>query len=88
MKVVKTKTNPAPIPTPDEPVGTVMNMVEMRDAIRNMCSELVQKDKKNKAGIENIFSKFKATHLKMVDDSQIPGLYAELMYVDFKGSLK
>tara|TARA_R110002126_G_scaffold241225_1_gene384686 strand:- start:125 stop:553 length:429 start_codon:yes stop_codon:yes gene_type:complete len=95
VKVVKTKTNPAPIPTPDETIPNIveqpavaLGVLEMRDAIRNMCSELVQKDKKNKAGIENIFSKFKATHLKMVDDSQIPGLYAELMYVDFKGSLK
>jgi hypothetical protein len=51
-----------------------------------MCSEMVQKDKKNKAGIEVIFAKYKATHLKMVDDAHIPSLYDSLTV--FKGKLK
>jgi hypothetical protein len=86
VKPVKKVSNPTPVATADEPVGTAMNIVEMRDAIRTMCSEMVQSDKKNKVGIGDIFSKFKATHLKMVNDAQIPALYAELMA--FKGNLK
>ena len=79
---------PAPIADVlvDQPAVT-MGVLEMRDAIRTMCSEMVQSDKKkNKVGIEDIFSKFKATHLKMVSDTTIPALYAELM--TFKGNLK
>lgn len=86
VKPVKKVSNPTPVATADEPVGTAMNVVEMRDAIRTMCSEMVQSDKKNKAGIEVIFEKFKATHLKMVDDARIAFLYKELMA--FKGNLK
>jgi hypothetical protein len=86
VKPVKKVSNPTPVATADEPVGTAMNIVEMRDAIRTMCSEMVQSDKKNKVGIEDIFLKFKATHLKMVNDATVPALYAELMA--FKGALK
>ena len=86
IKPVKKVSSPTPVATADEPVGTAMNVVEMRDAIRTMCSEMVQSDKKSKVGIEDIFSKFKATHLKMVDDARIAFLYKELMA--FKGSLK
>jgi hypothetical protein len=85
VKPVKKVIIPAPIATADEPVGTAMNVVEMRDTIRTMCSELSQSDKKNKAGIEAIFANYKATHLRMVDDATVPALYAELM--TFKGSL-
>jgi hypothetical protein len=85
VKPVKKVIIPAPIATADEPVGTAMNVVEMRDTIRTMCSELSQSDKKNKAGIEAIFANYKATHLRMVDDATVPALYAELMV--FKGSL-
>tara|TARA_R110000868_G_scaffold248635_1_gene505199 strand:- start:889 stop:1311 length:423 start_codon:yes stop_codon:yes gene_type:complete len=78
---------PAPIADVlvDQP-AVALGVLEMRDAIRTMCSEMVQKDKKNKPGIEVIFLKFKATHLKMVPDTTIPALYAELM--TFKGKLK
>ena len=51
-----------------------------------MCSEMVQNNKENKTGIEALFSKYKATHLKMVPDVQIPALYAEL--ITYKGNLK
>jgi hypothetical protein len=91
IKVAKPKLTP--IVTADE---TVTNIVEqpavaldilgMRDAIRTMCSEMVQSDKKNKVGIEDIFSKFKATHLKMVNDATVPALYAHVLV--FKGALK
>jgi len=86
VKPVKKVSNPTPVATADEPVGTAMNIVEMRDAIRTMCSEMVQSDKKNKVGIEDIFSKFKATHLKMVNDATVPALYAHVLV--FKGALK
>ena len=93
VKPVKQKPIPVFIPAPDETVTNIveqpavtMGVLEMRDAIRTMCSEMVQKDKKNKEGIEVIFLKFKATHLKMVSDTSIPALYAELMA--FKGKLK
>jgi hypothetical protein len=86
VKPVKPKPTPAPIVTADEPVETAMNVLEMRDAIRTMCSEMVQSGKKNKIGIEDIFSKFKATHLKMVNDTHIPSLYDSLTV--FKGKLK
>jgi hypothetical protein len=80
---------PAPAPTADilvDPPTVALGVLEMRDAIRTTCSELVQKDKKNKAGIEVIFAKYKATHLKMVDDAHIPSLYDSLTV--FKGKLK
>jgi hypothetical protein len=93
VKPVKQKPIPVFIPAPDETVTNIvdqpavtMGVLEMRDAIRTMCSEMVQKDKKNKAGIEVIFAKYKATHLKMVDDTTIPALYAEL--TTYKGNLK
>lgn len=93
VKPVKQKPIPVFIPAPDKPVTNIveqsvvtMGVLEMRDAIRTMCSEMVQNRKESKAGIEVIFSKYKATHLKMVDDTQIPALYAELMA--FKGKLK
>ena len=65
------------------PLGVALNVLDMRDNIRTICSELVQKDKKNKLGIEDIFSKFKATHLRMVDDETVPKLYTKLLL--FKG---
>lgn len=93
VKPVKKVSNPAPALTPDETVTNIveqpavaLGVLEMRDAIRTMCSEMVQKDKKNKAGIEVIFAKYKATHLKMVDDAHIPSLYDSLTV--FKGKLK
>ena len=93
VKPVKKVSNPTPTLTPDETVTNIveqpavaLGVLEMRDAIRTMCSEMVQKDKKNKVGIEDIFSKFKATHLKMVSDTTIPALYAEL--TAYKGNLK
>lgn len=93
VKPVKKVSNPAPIVTANETVTNIveqpavtLDVLEMRDSIRTMCSEMVQSDKKNKVGIEDIFSKFKATHLKMVNDAIIPALYAELMA--FKGALK
>ena len=93
VKPVKKVSNPAPALTPDETVTNIveqpavaLGVLEMRDAIRTMCSEMVQNRKESKVGIEDIFSKFKATHLKMVPDVQIPALYAELMA--FKGNLK
>jgi hypothetical protein len=93
VKAVKQKPIPVFIPAPDETVTNIveqpavtMGVLEMRDAIRTMCSELVQKDKKNKEGIKAIFSKYKATHLKMVDDAHIPSLYDSLTV--FKGKLK
>lgn len=91
IKVVKQK--PTPIVTANETVTNIveqpavaLDILEMRDAIRTMCSEMVQSDKKNKVGIENIFNLYKATHLKMVPDVQIPALYSNL--TDFKGALK
>jgi hypothetical protein len=91
IKVVKQK--PTPIVTADKTVTNIveqpavaLNVLEMRDAIRTMCSEMVQSDKKNKVGIEAIFNKYKATHLKMVPDVQIPALYSNL--TAFKGLLK
>jgi hypothetical protein len=80
---------PAPVPIADVLVdqpAVALNALEMRDAIRTMCSEMVQGSKENKIDVEIIFSKYKATHLKMVDDATIPALYAELM--TFKGALK
>ena len=65
------------------PLGVALNILEMRDNIRTICSELVQRDKANKVGIEDIFSKFKATHLRMVSDETVPKLYAKLLL--FKG---
>ena len=78
---------PAPIADVlvDQPAVT-MGVLEMRDAIRTMCSEMVQDRKDSKAGIEVIFAKYKATHLKMVDDAHIPSLYDSLTV--FKGKLK
>ena len=93
VKPVKKVSNPTPTLTPDETVPNIveqpavaLGVLEMRDAIRTMCSEMVQKDKKNTAGIEVIFTKYKATHLKMVDDAHIPSLYDSLTV--FKGKLK
>lgn len=91
IKVVKPKPTPAPIVTATKPEpiaepAVTLNVLEMRDAIRTMCSELSQSDKKNKAGIEAIFANYNATHLRMVDDATVPALYAELMA--FKGNLK
>ena len=93
VKPVKKVSNPTPTLTPDETVTNIveqpavaLGVLEMRDAIRTMCSEMVQKDKKNKAGIEVIFTKYKATHLKMVDDAHIPSLYDSLSV--FKCKLK
>ena len=93
VKPVKQKPIPVFIPAPDETVTNIveqpavaLGVLEMRDAIRTMCSEMVQKDKKNKEGIEIIFSTYKATHLKMVPDVQIPTLYSNL--TSFKGNLK
>ena len=94
VKPVKKVSNPAPALTPDETVTNIveqpavaLGVLEMRDAIRTMCSEMVQSDKKkNKVGIEAIFANYNATHLRMVDDVTIPALYAELM--TFKGNLK
>ena len=93
VKAVKQKPIPVFIPAPaptadvlvDQP-AVALGVLEMRDAIRTMCSEMVQNNKENKTGIEVIFLKFKATHLKMVSDASIPALYAELMA--FKGNLK
>jgi flagellar biosynthesis/type III secretory pathway chaperone len=92
-KPVKQKPIPvfidAPAPTADvliEQPAVTMGVLEMRDTIRTMCSELVQSDKKNKVGIEAIFNLYKATHLKMVDDAHIPSLYDSLTV--FKGKLK
>lgn len=91
IKVVKQK--PTPIVTADETVTNIveqpavaLGVLEMRDNIRTMCSEMVQSDKKNKEGIKAIFNKYKATHLKMVDDTHIPSLYDSLTV--FKGKLK
>ena len=93
VKPIKPKATPAPIATADETVTNIveqpavaLDILEMRDAIRTMCSEMVQSDKKNKVGIEDIFSKFKATHLKMVNDATVPALYAHVLV--FKGALK
>ena len=93
VKPVKQKPIPVFIPAPDETVTNIveqpavaLGVLEMRDAIRTMCSELSQSDKKNKAGIEAIFANYNATHLRMVDDVTVPALYAELMA--FKGNLK
>jgi hypothetical protein len=93
VKPVKKVSNPAPIVTADETVTNIveqpavaLDILEMRDAIRTMCSEMVQSDKKNKVGIEDIFLKFKATHLKMVNDATVPALYAHVLV--FKGALK
>lgn len=93
VKPVKKVSNPAPALTPDEIVTNIveqpavtLDVVEMRDAIRTMCSEMVQDRKDSKAGIEVIFAKYKATHLKMVDDAHIPSLYDSLTV--FKGKLK
>jgi hypothetical protein len=93
VKPVKKVSNPTLVAIADETVtnmveqpAVTMGVLEMRDIIRTTCSEMVQSDKKNRVSIEDIFSKFKATHLKMVNDAQIPALYAELMA--FKGSLK
>ena len=93
VKPVKKLSSPAPALTPDETVTNIveqpavaLGVLEMRDAIRTMCSELSQSDKKNKAGIEAIFANYNATHLRMVDDVTVPALYAELMA--FKGNLK
>ena len=93
VKPVKKVSSPAPALTPDETVTNIverpavaLGVLEMRDAIRTMCSELSQSDKKNKAGIEAIFANYNATHLRMVDDATVPALYAELMA--FKGNLK
>ena len=93
VKAVKPKPTPAPIVTADETVTNIveqpavaLDVLEMRDAIRTMCSEMVQSAPKNKAGIEEIFNKYKATHLKMVDDIHIPSLYDSLTV--FKGKLK
>ena len=93
IKAVKQKPTPAPTLTPDEAVTNIveqpavtLDVVEMRDAIRTMCSEMVQDRKDSKAGIEVIFAKYKATHLKMVDDAHIPSLYDSLTV--FKGKLK
>lgn len=93
VKPVKKVSSPAPALTPDETVTNIveqpavaLGVLEMRDAIRTMCSELSQSDKKNKAGIEAIFANYNATHLRMVDDVTVPALYAELMA--FKGNLK
>lgn len=78
---------PAPIADVlvDQPAVT-MGVLEMRDAIRTMCSEMVQSNKDSKTGIEVIFALHKATHLKMVPDTTIPALYAEL--TTYKGNLK
>jgi hypothetical protein len=91
IKVVKQK--PTPIVTADNTVTNIveqpavtLDVLEMRDAIRTMCSELSQSDKKNKAGIEAIFANYKATHLRMVNDAMIPALYCEL--TTFKKTLK
>ena len=93
IKPVKQKPTPAPIVTADETVTNIveqpavaLGVLEMRDAIRTMCSEMVQNNKENKIGIEAIFNKYKATHLKMVDDTHIPSLYDSLTV--FKGKLK
>jgi hypothetical protein len=90
VKPVKKVSNPTLVAIADETVTNIveqpavtMGVLEMRDNIRTKCSELVQKDKKNKEGIEVIFLKFKATHLKMVSDASIPELYKELLL--FKG---
>ena len=93
VKPVKQKPIPVFIPAPDETVTNIveqpavaLGVLEMRDAIRTMCSEMVQNRKESKAGIEVIFAKYKATHLKMVPDVQTPALYAEL--ITYKGNLK
>ena len=93
IKVVKQRPIPVFIPTPaptadvlvDQPAVT-LDVLEMRDTIRTMCSEMVQGSKENKIGVGAIFSNYKATHLRMVDDATVPALYAELMA--FKGNLK
>ena len=93
VKPVKKVSNPTLVAIADETVTNIveqpavaLDVLEMRDAIRTMCSEMVQSDKKNKEGIEAIFNKYKATHLKMVPDVQIPALYSNL--TAFKGLLK
>lgn len=93
VKPVKQKPIPVFIAAPapiadvlvDQPAVT-MGVLEMRDAIRTMCSEMVQSNKDSKTGIEVIFALHKATHLKMVPDTTIPALYAEL--TTYKGNLK
>jgi hypothetical protein len=89
VKPVKPKPIPAPKPTADvfvDQPAVALDVLEMRDAIRTMCSEMVQNNKENKIGIESIFNLYKATHLKMVDDTHIPSLYDSLTV--FKGKLK
>ena len=93
VKPVKQKPIPVFIPAPDETVTNIveqpavaLGVLEMRDAIRTMCSEMVQSNKDSKTGIEVIFALHKATHLKMVPDTTIPALYAEL--TTYKGNLK
>jgi hypothetical protein len=91
IKVVKPKPAPAPIATATKPEpiakpAVTLDVLEMRDTIRTMCSEMVQGSKENKIGVEAIFANYNATHLRMVDDATIPALYAELM--TFKGALK
>ena len=91
IKVVKPKPTPAPIATATKPEpiaepAVTLDVLEMRDTIRTMCSEMVQGSKENKIGVGAIFSNYKATHLRMVDDATVPALYAELMA--FKGNLK
>ena len=93
VKPVKKVSSPAPALTPDETVTNIveqpavaLGVLEMRDAIRTMCSEMVQSNKDSKTGIEVIFALHKATHLKMVPDTTIPALYAEL--TTYKGNLK
>jgi hypothetical protein len=91
IKPVKLK--PTPIVTADKTVTNIvdqpavaLDVLEMRDAIRTMCSEMVQSDQKSKTGVKDIFAKYKATHLKRVDDTHIPSLYDSLTV--FKGKLK
>jgi hypothetical protein len=91
IKVVKPKPTPAPIATATKPEpiaepAVTLDVLEMRDTIRTMCSEMVQGSKENKIGVGAIFANYKATHLRMVDDATVPALYAELMA--FKGNLK
>lgn len=91
IKVVKQRPTPAPIATATKPEpiaepAVTLDVLEMRDTIRTMCSEMVQGSKENKIGVGAIFSNYKATHLRMVDDATVPALYAELM--TFKGNLK
>jgi hypothetical protein len=91
IKVVKPKPTPAPIATATKPEpiaepAVTLDVLEMRDTIRTMCSEMVQGSKENKIGVEAVFANYNATHLRMVDDATVPALYAELM--TFKGNLK